>query len=131
MNLFSRIIAILLSIIAFFTGGNYNNIEFYVSSEAKTDSENIEIVINNYSGKKIVIDKYFTLEKIDGDAVKEIPCVGEVNDIAITINNTGTYTETIKIVEMFGSTLDSGKYKLSKNINNGHIISVVFTVYEA
>ena len=131
MNFFSRLIAILLSFIAFFTGGNYNNIEFYVSSEVTTESETIEIEITNYSGKKIVFDKYFTLEKIDGDVVKEIPCIGEVNDIAISINNTVTYTETLKIVELFGSTLDSGDYRLSKNLNNGYIISVDFTVFEA
>ena len=131
MNFFSRLLAILLSFIAFFTGGNYNNIEFCVLSEVTTESETIEIEIKNYSGKKIVLDKYFILEKIDGDVVEEIPCIGEVKDIAISVNNIGTYTETLKIVELFGTTLDAGDYRLSKNLNNGYIISVVFTVFEA
>lgn len=130
MNFFSRLLAILISIIAFFTGGNYNNIEFCVLSEVTTESETIEIEINNYSGKKIVFDNYFTLEKIDGEEVQKIHCIGEVTDVAISVNNAGTYTETLKIAELFGTTLEAGDYRLSKKINNGYVISVDFTVFE-
>lgn len=127
---FTRIIAILMGIIAMFTGGNMENVSMEVKNQVTTDSESIVFEMYNYTGKTLNIGKTFTLEENQEGEWEEVTKISSVDAISATVYNLTTYTQTIDIKEMFGKNLEAGEYKLTKDIGENSY-SVTFTVTEA
>lgn len=129
--IFSRILSVILAIIAVFTGGRMDNVSIEVTNEVTTQSETIVYEVSNYTGKTITMDEYFTLEvNKDGEWV-EVPQIDEVHDISLSLGNIRTFTRTISIPDAFGTTLEAGEYRLTKGYSGEYSCSAVFNVIEA
>ncbi len=133
-KLFTRILAIILGMIAVFTGGNVDNIQLEIKNEVTTKTEVIQVEVLNGTGKKITADYGFSFEKNeDGKWVKiDFSDDYKIKETAVIIRNLQTVIFTINVVEAFGKTLDEGEYRITKDgfesySNN----SIVFTVKSA
>lgn len=127
----TRILAILLGLVAMISGGKAGKIEMEVTQPVTVSSEQIVIEIRNYSGKSAELDEIFVLEKKDGDEWTIMDFAENVGfpEIVTELNNLGTYKQSIDVMRMFGHTLEAGEYKLTKQINQKDCF-VVFTVTE-
>ncbi len=126
----SRIIAIILGIIAMFNGAEMSNITFELKGAVTTQSESIVVEVFNYTGQDIEMDEYFTLEVKQNDEWVKVAQSGSVNDITRVIKNIRSAEITINIVKAFGKTLDVGEYRLTKNYTGANTCSVIFNVIE-
>lgn len=120
MKFFSRIIAILLGIIAIFQSGDPSRVTV-VTQDITTKDTVIEYRIENYSGRTITYGYDFSLYKLEGNEWKIIPWAeengGNFIEIAIRQGNlSSSQTYKIDLTEYFGDTLTVGKYKIEKSI---------------
>ncbi len=130
-SFFTRIFAILLGLIAMFTGGNLDNVEIKITNEITTETTEIDVEIFNYTGKTISTDKYFILEKNNSGVWNNIEMIILAEEIAVLVRNFQTISLTINVAKVYGISLESGTYRLSKVYNGGHSRSVEFEVTQA
>jgi len=113
-SIFAKIIAVLMSFIYMFVGGNPEKIEVRIEDPVTTESTEIEYVITNYTGKTVYADKFFTVEKsVDGQWVA-VPFAEDTatEEIAIRLLNCQSVTLTVDLLGYFGKTLEKGEYRL-------------------
>lgn len=113
-SIFAKIIAVLMSFIYMFVGGNPEKIEVRIEDPVTTESTEIEYVITNYTGKTVYADKFFSVEKyVDGQWVA-VPFAEDTatEEIAIRLLNCQSVTMTVDLLEYFGKTLEKGEYRL-------------------
>ncbi len=133
-KLLTRIIAIILGIIAVFTGGNVNNVHLEIKDEITTETEVIEVDIFNGSGRRIATGEEFDIEKKVDGKWERLHFVDNYSypEIAYIIVNLHTMSFYFDVIKAFGKHLDEGQYRfvkpdLEKYPNN----SVEFTVKAA
>lgn len=132
-KIFAQVLAIIMGILAMFTGGNMENIKFELANEVTNEIEVIEVQVMNYTGKQITTDKQFSLEKKEnGEWVKvEFADDYSVEEIAVIINNLQTVTFKINVLDTFGEALSEGEYRLSKDFGAEIPCYLEFTVKAA
>ncbi len=126
-------IAVILSIVGMFTGGNPTNVIVEITEPVTTDSEYIYYEATNYSGVSLhKLDEY-TLEKKTGDSwvtVEFAEGSGFEEDFPI-YRNFSTVSVKINLKYMFGKKLEAGEYRLNVPTMKDQHVSVTFNVTEA
>lgn len=113
-SIFAKIIAVLMSFIYMFVGGNPEKIEVRIEAPVTTESTEIEYIITNYTGRTVYADKFFSVEKyVDGQWVA-VPFAEDTatEEIAIRLLNCQSVTLTVDLLGYFGKTLEKGEYRL-------------------
>ena len=115
MKIFSKIIAMVMSIFYMFGGGNPDKVTATILTQPTTETTVIEYEICNYSGVQVQVGKYFTIEKnVDGNW-ETMPFAANdsgVPDICILLSNCQSVTFQIDLMERYGHLLDAGEYRL-------------------
>lgn len=116
-KIFAQVLAIIMGILAMFTGGNMENIKLELANEVTTETEVVEVQVMNYTGKQITTDKQFSLEKKENGEWVKVEFADDycVEEIAVIINNLQTVTFKINVLDTFGEALAEGEYRLSKD----------------
>lgn len=127
-KLFARLLIIVLGVVSIFTGGNADNISLELKEPVTPQTQVIRVEVINYTGKKVITDEAFIIEKNEDGAWTELAFAEDysVKEIAIEISNLQAITFKIDLIKAFGKTLDEGEYRLTKTV--GSNVSVTFTV---
>ena len=126
--IFTKLIAILLGLIAIFTGGKYEQVDATLANEVTTASEEIVVEIFNYTGKTLSYDMSFTLEKQDGDSWTSLEPAESFPELGIVHRNLTTQTFTVDLLRYFGGPLEEGTYRLSKTYHADYSFTITFTI---
>ena len=126
--IFTKLIAILLGLIAIFTGGRYEQVDATLANEVTTASEEIVVEIFNYTGKTLSYDMSFTLEKQDGDTWISMEPAEPFPELGIVHRNLTTQTFTVDLLRYFGGPLEEGTYRLSKTYHADYSFTITFTI---
>lgn len=126
--IFTKLIAILLGLIAIFTGGKYEQVDATLANEVTTASEEIVVEIFNYTGKTLSYDMSFTLEKQDGDTWISMEPAEPFPELGIVHRNLTTQTFTVDLLRYFGGPLEEGTYRLSKTYHADYSFTIEFTI---
>ncbi len=126
-------IAVILSIVGMFTGGNPTNVIVEITEPVTTDSEYIYYEATNYSGVSLhKLDEYTLEKKIDDSwvTVEFDEGAGFEDDFPI-YRNFSTVSVKINLEYMFGKKLEAGEYRLNVSTMKDQHVSVTFNVTEA
>ena len=116
------LIAIILSFFCFFTGGNPGGVTISLAEIPTTESDTVTVVIKNYSGVSITVDKSVVLEKEENGKWVTVPTADGFGfeETAVKIRNCGSLTIKINIIEAYGHKLEKGIYRITKdNMSSG------------
>lgn len=133
-KLFAKLLAIILGIVAVFSGGNAENIDLSVKNDVTVKTEIIELEVSNCSGRELTTGNYFTLEKNENGEWVKVAFSKDymVEEDAVVIRNLQTVSFSVNVVRAFGKTLDAGEYRLGKTFTGRNIgavdVGVTFVV---
>ncbi len=129
-KIFSRLLIVVLGIVAVFTVGNKDNIKLELKNEVTTKTEIIEITVLNYTGKTLTTGEEISVEKNENGEWVKMDFAEDyvINELAIVIRNLKSANFKINVVDAFGKTLDEGEYRLTKSFGEGISACAVFTV---
>ncbi len=126
-------IAVILSIVGMFTGGNPTNVIVEITEPVTTESEYIYYEATNYTGITLHELHIYTLEKrVDDNWVTvEFDEDAGFEALAHFQRNFSTVSVKINLNYMFGKKLEAGEYRLNIPTMKDQHVSVTFNVAQA
>lgn len=118
-KLFSKIIAFILAVITSLAGGDAaKSPEISVKNDVDIATTIIQIEVKNNTSDSYVTLGDFTLEKKEGENWVKMDFLSsfEPSSIAYIVNKRQTVILSIDILNAFGSTLNAGQYRVSKEL---------------
>lgn len=114
VDFLKKIAAIFMSFIFMLTGGNAEKVDVQVVGNPTDQSTEITYQVTNYTGRTLVANKYFSIEKQTDDGWESIPFSEDfaTPDIAILLKNCQSTQLTIRLQDAYGGCLPAGKYRL-------------------
>lgn len=111
-GIFSRIMAAILALIAFFTVAKPDNVVLTVTS---VSPESVTVEFQNHTGKTISPEQRFLLEEKTSGGWAEVPFVEDFYwiEIAEICPPTGVGTRTVNAENCFGHALAPGDYRFT------------------
>lgn len=122
-NLFNRIMAFILAVIAALSGGVSEAPEMKVTNDVTTQTAIVQYEITNYTGNSYITFGSVTVERKVGDEwVKlEFSPYYKTNEVAFTISNRQTVPFKVDVINAFGDketgeALPEGEYRISTEL---------------
>lgn len=127
-QIIAGLLATLMMFSSMITGKKFGKVEVSLVGDVTTESEEITLEIKNYSLKSVGYGEDFTLEERDGENWKKVPVTGGFRDYWATLRGLASTEVTVNLKNVFGKTLEAGKYRLTKEVG-GKEYSIIFVVF--
>ncbi len=115
-NLFSKIIAFILAVIASLSGTLTEAPEMKVVNNVNSTTSLIQVEITNYTSDDYTVLSDFTMEKkVENEWVEvEFSPFYKFSNVAYIISSRQKVTLSIDVINAFADTLSEGEYRISK-----------------